>query len=63
MKTLLTALALVFLLEGAICALFPEAMRRMMMQVLAFPTDTLRRMGFIMAITGLLIAFALNRFL
>ena len=45
MTDLWTALALALAIEGAAYALFPDGMRRMMAQVLAQPTGTLRAAG------------------
>ena len=53
MTDLLTALALVLVIEGIAWAAFPEAMKRMMAQVLVMPPDLLRGVGLFMAILGL----------
>jgi len=50
---LMTALALVLVIEGLAWAAFPEAMKRMMAQVLVMPPDLLRGIGLFMAILGL----------
>lgn len=42
MDDLLTALALVLVIEGCLWALFPDGMRRAMAQALAMPAATLR---------------------
>ncbi len=42
MTDFLTALALALVLEGALYALFPDAMKKFMVQVLAQPNSTLR---------------------
>ncbi len=53
MTDLMTALALVLVIEGLAWAAFPEAMKRMMAQVLVMPPDLLRGVGLFMAILGL----------
>lgn len=53
MTDLMTALALVLVIEGLAWAAFPEAMKRMMAQVLVMPCDLLRGIGLFMAILGL----------
>ena len=49
---LFTALGLVFVLEGVIYALFPDAMRQMMAQVLALPSANVRLTGLVVAAVG-----------
>lgn len=53
MTDLTTALALVLVIEGLAWAAFPEAMKRMMAQVLIMPPDLLRMVGLFMAVLGL----------
>ncbi len=53
MRDLLTALALVLVLEGAVYALFPEQMKRLVAAILALPAETLRRGGLVAALTGI----------
>lgn len=52
MDDLLTALALVLVIEGGLYALFPEGMRRMMAQMQELPESRLRTMGLIGAVVG-----------
>ncbi len=52
MDDLLTALALVLVIEGGLYALFPEGMRRMMAQMQELPESRLRTMGLIGAVIG-----------
>ena len=52
MTDLLTAIALAIALEGALYALFPEAMKKFMLQVLEQPDSALRRAGMTAAIAG-----------
>lgn len=47
------ALALMFVFEGLLYAIFPGAMQRMMALVLEMSVDDLRRAGLIAAIFGL----------
>ncbi len=49
---LLTALALAIAIEGALYALFPEAMKKFMLQVLEQPDNLLRTAGVTAAIVG-----------
>ena len=49
---LFAALGLALVLEGAAYALFPEAMRKMMAQVLALPASNMRTVGLIAAVIG-----------
>lgn len=52
MTDLMTALALAIAIEGAIYALFPDAMKRTMLSMLAHPQNTLRTAGLTAAIVG-----------
>ncbi|HIJ43585.1 MAG: DUF2065 domain-containing protein [Rhodospirillales bacterium] len=52
MTDFMTALALAIAIEGAIYALFPDAMKRMMLKVLAQPQGILRTAGLTAAIIG-----------
>lgn len=52
MSDLITALGLAMAIEGALYALFPEAMKKMMGQVLAQPHGTLRAVGLAAAVLG-----------
>jgi hypothetical protein len=49
---LLTALGLAIALEGAAYALFPGAMKKMLLQVLAQPSNHLRNAGLVVAALG-----------
>ena len=53
MRDLLTALALVLVLEGAVYAPFPEHMKRMVAAILSLPSETLRRGGLMAALLGI----------
>ncbi len=52
MRDLLTALALVLVIEGVLYSLFPEAMKRMVVQLVALPPGALRVSGLIAACLG-----------
>jgi len=52
MDDALLALGLVLTLEGALYALFPDGMRRMMAAALAFAPDQLRYAGLAAAMLG-----------
>jgi hypothetical protein len=52
MADLLTAFGLAIALEGAAYALFPGAMKKMMLQVLAQPSGHLRNAGLAAAAIG-----------
>ncbi len=49
---LITALALVLVIEGALYALFPDAMKRMMANIMDMPSEILRNAGLIAAVVG-----------
>jgi uncharacterized protein len=52
LSDLFTALALVLVIEGALYALFPEAMQRMMAQAIEMPPSVLRNGGLVAAVVG-----------
>ena len=52
MAELGTVLALILIIEGALYALFPEAMKRMMRMMLEQSPDTMRTAGLAAAIAG-----------
>ena len=49
---LLTAFAMIFVIEGLLYAVFPDAMRRMLALALTLPSSTLRRFGLVMVACG-----------
>jgi hypothetical protein len=61
MSQVLVALALILVIEGALYALFPARMKRMMTEVLRLPEETLRNVGLIAAAIGLGMAWFLLR--
>ena len=52
MADLLTALALAVTIEGIVYAMFPDAMKRMMVSVLEQPSSNLRAAGLLAASLG-----------
>ena len=54
MRDFATALALVFVIEGILYAVFPTSMRRMVVQLAVLPTPTLRFTGLIAAGLGVI---------
>jgi len=52
MTDFFVAIGLAITLEGILYALFPDAMKRMMMQVLATPSNAVRGAGITAAIIG-----------
>ncbi|MCB1532905.1 MAG: DUF2065 domain-containing protein [Alphaproteobacteria bacterium] len=59
---ILSALALVFVIEGLIYALFTDAVKRMMAMALSLPTEKLRQFGLMMAALGLLSLWFIAKF-
>ncbi len=60
MIDLLTALALAIALEGALYTLFPEAMKKFMVQVLDQPDSLLRRAGLTAVIAGVALVWLIR---
>jgi uncharacterized protein YjeT (DUF2065 family) len=54
MQDLLAAICVAFVIEGILYALFPEAMRRFITQVLGLPENQVRVMGLVAAGIGIL---------
>ncbi|AWJ83216.1 hypothetical protein TSH58p_06550 [Azospirillum sp. TSH58] len=52
MTDFLTALALVLVIEGVLYALFPSAMRRLIVEALTMPENRLRVVGLVTAMAG-----------
>jgi uncharacterized protein len=52
MEAVLTAVGLILALAGALCALFPDLVKRTARQALETPGDTLRLVGIISAALG-----------
>lgn len=60
---ILTALSLVFVIEGLVYALFPEAVRRMMALALSLPPERLRLFGAAGVAAGLSMIWAMQALL
>lgn len=54
MEDLLAALCIAVMIEGILYALFPDAMRRLVAQVLGMPEEQIRIIGLVAAGIGLL---------
>ncbi len=60
MSDFLTALALALAIEGFAYALFPDAMKRMMTNVLEMPSSGLRTAGLVAAMIGVGLVWAIR---
>jgi len=60
MSDFFTALALALAIEGFAYALFPDAMKRMMANVLTMPVGNLRLAGLVAAVTGVGLVWAIR---
>ena len=61
METLAVAIALILVIEGALYALFPTGMKRMLAEVMRMPESMIRNAGMIAAALGLAILYMLYR--
>jgi hypothetical protein len=61
METLAAAIALVLVVEGALYALFPGGMKRMLAEVMRMPEPLIRNAGLIATALGLAILYMLYR--
>ena len=61
METLAAAIALILVIEGALYALFPTGMKRMLAEVMRMPESMIRNAGMIAAALGLAILYLLYR--
>jgi uncharacterized protein YjeT (DUF2065 family) len=57
MSALVTALGLALAIEGILYALFPDAMRKMMAQLLSQPPTVVRTSGLLAAAVGVVIVW------
>jgi uncharacterized protein YjeT (DUF2065 family) len=57
MTDFLVALALILVIEGAVYALFPEGMKRVMMRVIDEPPATLRTVGLGATVVGVVVVW------
>ncbi len=60
MLDFLTAVALILVIEGAVYALFPDGMKRMMEQVLTLPASSLRSAGLAAAVLGIFLVWLIR---
>lgn len=58
----LTAFALIFVIEGMLYAVFPDAMRRVFAMALAMPASSLRRFGVAMVLCGFAVVALMQAF-
>jgi hypothetical protein len=63
MEDFLSALALVFVIEGLLFAAFPNATRRAMLEASRTPDEFVRRIGLICAVAGIALLFVVRRLL
>jgi uncharacterized protein YjeT (DUF2065 family) len=61
LKELLTALALILVIEGIVYALLPEIMRRLALMTSRTPAQSLRLGGLVAAIVGVALVWMLRR--
>jgi hypothetical protein len=57
---LITALALVLVIEGALYALFPDAMKRAVLSIADLPASILRNAGLVAAVVGVAIVWLIR---
>ena len=57
---LLTALALILVIEGVLYALFPDGMKRMLTQVMTMSPSVLRRAGVVSVFVGVALVWLLR---
>lgn len=60
MEDFVTAVGLVLVLEGALYALFPAGMQRMMELALAMSPSYLRKTGLVVAVTGFFVVWLMR---
>jgi uncharacterized protein len=54
---LLTAFALILVIEGTLYALFPQAMKRVLLRVMGMPVSSMRTAGLVSAVAGVVIVW------
>lgn len=62
MESFLTALGLLFFLEGFPYAAFPDRMKRWLEQILKLPSGKLQTLGAILMIVGLILVYMGRRY-
>lgn len=58
---LVLAVALLLVIEGALYALFPEGMKRMLARIMVMPAGALRTAGLVSAVAGVAIVWLVRR--
>jgi len=62
MSDLWVGLALILVIEGALYALFPDAMKRMMLAAQGIPSAIIRRGGLVAAVIGVFLVWVIRGF-
>lgn len=57
---LLTALALILVIEGVLYALFPDGMKRILTRAMTLPPSALRRAGLVSVLVGVALVWLLR---
>lgn len=60
MGDLAVGLALVLVIEGALYALFPDAMKQMMLAAQGLPSSVIRRGGLVAAVIGVFLVWLIR---
>ncbi len=60
MSTLLLAVAIALIIEGLIPALFPNKWRAYVLKIADEPVNTIRQIGLVLVIIGLILFWAVN---
>jgi uncharacterized protein len=63
MEDFLSALALLFVIEGLLFAAFPDATRRAMLEATKTPDDLMRKIGIASALGGIIVLYVVKRLL
>ncbi|MFE1603070.1 DUF2065 domain-containing protein [Methylobacterium sp. ID0610] len=63
MRDLVAALGLALAIEGLLCAAFPRAMRRAMLEAAHTPTERMRLVGVVSAFAGVIVVGLIRLFL
>ncbi|MFZ7125064.1 MAG: DUF2065 domain-containing protein [Desulfobacterales bacterium] len=58
MKFFLSIIGMVMIIEGLPYFAFPERMKDWILRITALPVETLRRMGFFLMLTGMVLLYA-----
>jgi uncharacterized protein YjeT (DUF2065 family) len=62
MRDVIVALGLALAIEGILCASFPDAMKRAMMDAASSPRDRMRLVGIVSAACGVVLVWAMRRY-